>query len=124
MLERACGFESLRPHSVSRARHHGLVTLLRPIFRVPLGASLLFAGIGHLTFARTDFYAQVPPWLPVNVDFAVIASGVSFGLDSDRDRLVRLLCQPVLVVWALWSTGAWAAGRRSTPVEEDPHVRA
>jgi uncharacterized membrane protein len=28
----------------------------------------------------------------------------AFGLDSDRKRLVRLLFQPVLVAWALWST--------------------
>lgn len=42
----------------------------------------------------------------------------AFGLDTDRARLVRLFFQPVLVVWALWSTGAsstlrsWRAGRR------------
>ena len=35
-----------------------------------------------------------------------------FGLDSDTSRLVRLFFQPVLVVWALWSTGAWRARRR------------
>ncbi len=29
-----------------------------------------------------------------------------FGLDSDRKRFVRLLFQPVLVAWALWSTAA------------------
>ncbi|MDF2824576.1 MAG: putative rane protein [Mycobacterium sp.] len=28
-----------------------------------------------------------------------------FGLDSDVKRLVRLLFQPVLIAWALWSTG-------------------
>lgn len=28
----------------------------------------------------------------------------AFGLDSDRARWVRLLFQPVLVAWALWST--------------------
>ncbi|MDO3640301.1 DoxX family protein, partial [Mycolicibacterium arseniciresistens] len=28
----------------------------------------------------------------------------AFGLDSDRKRLVRLVFQPVLVAWALWST--------------------
>jgi len=28
----------------------------------------------------------------------------AFGLDSDRKRFVRLLFQPVLVAWALWST--------------------
>ncbi len=36
----------------------------------------------------------------------------AFGLDSDTSRLVRLFFQPVLVMWALWSTGAWRARRR------------
>lgn len=31
----------------------------------------------------------------------------AFGLDTDTERLVRLFFQPVLVVWALWCTGAW-----------------
>ena len=31
----------------------------------------------------------------------------AFGLNTDRARLVRLFFQPVLVAWALWSTGAW-----------------
>jgi uncharacterized membrane protein len=31
----------------------------------------------------------------------------AFGLDSDRARLIRLLFQPLLVLWALWSTDAW-----------------
>ncbi|MCU1406072.1 MAG: putative rane protein [Glaciihabitans sp.] len=35
----------------------------------------------------------------------------SFGLDSDSSRAVRLLFQPVLVLWALWSTGAAKALR-------------
>lgn len=35
----------------------------------------------------------------------------AFGLDSDVARFVRLLFQPVLVVWALWATGAWTAMR-------------
>ena len=33
----------------------------------------------------------------------------AFGLDSDRDRFIRLLFQPLLVIWALWSAGAWRA---------------
>ena len=33
----------------------------------------------------------------------------AFGLDSDRARFIRLLFQPLLVIWALWSTGAWRA---------------
>ena len=36
----------------------------------------------------------------------------AFGLDSDTSRLVRLFFQPLLVVWALWSTGAWISWRK------------
>ena len=33
-------------------------------------------------------------------------NGISaFGLDTDRARLIRLLFQPLLVLWALWSAG-------------------
>ena len=127
---------------------------MRRLARLLLGAALVFAGVSHLTFARASFYAQVPPYLPLNVDFIVIASGIveialglgllfvarwrvplgwltaalfvavfpgnvsqylthsdAFGLDSDRSRAIRLAFQPLLVVWALWSTGAWAAWR-------------
>ncbi len=35
----------------------------------------------------------------------------AFGLNSDRARLIRLFFQPLLVVWALGSTGAWSAWR-------------
>ncbi|MDF0708105.1 MAG: hypothetical protein VX772_03550 [Bacteroidota bacterium] len=30
----------------------------------------------------------------------------AFGLDTDLKRFVRLFFQPVLILWALWSTGA------------------
>jgi uncharacterized membrane protein len=129
-------------------------SLPRSVARVLLGAFLLYTGVSHLSFARTAFYAQVPPWLPLNADFVIIASGVveialgaslvlltrwrvevgwvaaiffvlvfpgnisqfithanAFGLDSDLARGIRLLFQPLLVIWALWCTGAWAAFR-------------
>jgi uncharacterized membrane protein len=35
----------------------------------------------------------------------------AFGLNSDRARFIRLLFQPLLVMWALLSTGAWQAWR-------------
>jgi uncharacterized membrane protein len=133
--------------------------MARRVARFVLGALLIFAGISHLCFARTAFHAQVPPWMPLNTDFVVIASGVveialgaslvlltrwrvlvgwvgaiffvvvfpgnisqfathanAFGLNSDFARGIRLLFQPLLVIWALWCTGAWAAlrKRRST----------
>ncbi|MBG6107467.1 putative membrane protein [Frigoribacterium sp. CG_9.8] len=128
----------------------------RTIGRLLLGAFLLLAGISHLTVSRVAFRAQVPPWLPLDTDFVVVASGIveitlglalvllarrrvlvglvvavffllilpgnisqlvtqtdSFGLNSDLSRGIRLLFQPILVIWALWSTGAWKAIRAS-----------
>ena len=35
----------------------------------------------------------------------------AFGLNSDSARLIRLFFQPLLVMWALGSTGAWRAWR-------------
>ncbi len=130
-------------------------TTSRKIGRTALGLSLVFAGVGHLTFAREEFQAQVPDWVPVGTDFTVLASGVveialggsliflskrrvvvglivaaffiavfpgnvgqwlehknGFGLDSDSKRLTRLFFQPVLVAWALWSTGAFQVLRK------------
>ena len=43
---------------------------------------------------------------PGNVWQLVNASD-SFGLDTTTARVVRLFDQPLLVVWALWCTGAW-----------------
>ena len=41
-------------------------------------------------------------------NIAQYVDGVSaFGLDTDAARLARLVLQPLLVLWALWSTGAW-----------------
>lgn len=44
--------------------------------QVALGATLAFAGVSHLTFQRETFRAQVPPWVPLDTDLVVIASGV------------------------------------------------
>jgi uncharacterized membrane protein len=41
----------------------------------------------------------------------LVTSTDSFGLDTDAARAGRLVLQPVLVLWALWSTGAWRAWR-------------
>ena len=32
--------------------------------------------MGHLTTLRQEFQTQVPPWLPLDPDFVVVASGV------------------------------------------------
>lgn len=50
--------------------------LARTVGRVGLGAVLAFAGTSHLTFAREEFRAQVPPWVPLDEDLVVLGSGV------------------------------------------------
>ena len=39
-------------------------------------AFLVLAGVSHLGWSREAFYAQVPPWLPLDRDFIVVASGL------------------------------------------------
>ena len=65
------------------------------IFRILLGAFLIFAGANHLTVARVEFLAQVPPWVPLDGDLVVVLSGIAeiaLGLG-----LVLLSRQRVLV---------------------------
>ncbi|MET4141029.1 hypothetical protein [Pedobacter sp. UYP1] len=136
----------MRLHQTSKIQNIG---------RILLGLILLIAGIGHLSWARVEFLAQVPDWVPLDKDLVVILSGIveicmglslvfwtsqrikigwisalffvlvfpgnisqlithtaAFGLNTDLLRGIRLLFQPVLVIWALWSTGAWAARRK------------
>lgn len=55
--------------------------LAQTVARYLLAAALIFAGVGHFTFARQAFQAQVPAWLPLDADFVVLASGaVELGL--------------------------------------------
>ena len=74
----------------------GAAVLLAPRARRPL-VGWLVAGLFVVVF-------------PGNV--AQYVEGVdAFGLDSDGARLTRLFFQPLLVLWALWSTGAWPRQR-------------
>jgi uncharacterized membrane protein len=45
--------------------------------RILLGAGLVFAGIGHLSFVRREFRAQVPDWVPLKKDDTVVYSGIA-----------------------------------------------
>lgn len=50
--------------------------LFKLLAKLMLGSFLMFAGIAHLSFGRTEFQAQVPAWVGLEPDFVVIASGV------------------------------------------------
>ncbi|MDN4641027.1 hypothetical protein QCD70_12285 [Agreia sp. PsM10] len=68
----------------------------RTAARIALGAILVFAGTSHLTFARDDFRAQVPEFVPLKEDTTVLLSGVAeitlgaallFAPRSQRERV-------------------------------------
>jgi len=48
---------------------------IKKVARIALGTNLILAGISHLTFARKDFRAQVPDWVPLKIDDTVVYSG-------------------------------------------------
>ena len=50
--------------------------MIKNLIRIALGSFMLLAGIGHLTYARETFQAQVPDWIPLSKDLVVLASGV------------------------------------------------
>jgi uncharacterized membrane protein len=85
------------------------VVIASGIVEIALGLSLLIlwkyrTQLGWITAA---FFIAI---FPGNISQYV--NGIdAFGLDSDRARAIRLLFQPLLVIWALWSTGAWRSYR-------------
>ena len=65
-------------------------TPARTIGRIVLAAFLVFAGVSHLFWARREFRAQVPPWVPMDPDAVVVGSGVvEVGLGAALVALPR-----------------------------------
>ncbi|MVN76153.1 hypothetical protein GO988_07435 [Hymenobacter sp. HMF4947] len=51
-------------------------TTAQDVARYVLGTFMVGAGVGHLTFVRKPFQAQVPDWVPQDKDTVVLESGV------------------------------------------------
>jgi uncharacterized membrane protein len=49
---------------------------MKNILRILLGMFMIMAAIGHFSFQREEFRAQVPNWLPLSKDLVVILSGI------------------------------------------------
>lgn len=86
------------------------VVYVSGVVEISLGLALLFltrrrALVGWVVAA---FFVVI---FPGNI-WQFLEGRTAFGLDTDIARFVRLLFQPLLVVWALWCTGAWAAWRQ------------
>jgi len=81
------------------------VVLASGVVEIVLGLSLIFLWR----------YRVVVGWVVAAFFVAIFPGNISqylnhvdaFGLDSDRERFIRLFFQPLLVIWALWATGAW-----------------
>ncbi len=54
----------------------GALSFTQKALKILLGLFLFTAGLGHLTWSRTEFLAQVPPWVPMEADLVVVLSGV------------------------------------------------
>ena len=81
------------------------VVLASGVVEIVLGLSLIFlwrhrVAVGWVVAA---FFVAI---FPGNIS-QYVNQVDAFGLDSDRARFIRLFFQPLLVIWALWSTGAW-----------------
>ena len=80
------------------------VVLASGVVEIALGLALLtlWRYRAHVGLAAAVFFVAI---FPGNINQFV--NGIdAFGLNTDLARGVRLLFQPVLVLWALWSTGA------------------
>ncbi|WP_245159042.1 hypothetical protein [Blastococcus sp. TF02A-35] len=77
----------------------------RTAARLVLGATMVGAGVLHLTTQREEFRAQVPAWFPLDEDLTVLGSGVAeialgaaFVALPRRKRLVGGLLAAFFVV--------------------------
>ncbi len=90
------------------------VVLASGVVEIVLGLSLIFLWR----------YRVIVGWVVAAFFVAIFPGNISqyvnqvdaFGLDSDRARFIRLFFQPLLVIWALWSTGAWHDRRKSKKI--------
>jgi uncharacterized membrane protein len=80
------------------------VVVASGIVEITLGLSLiiLFKFAPYVGLITALFFIAI---FPGNISQLVTQTD-AFGLNTDTARAVRLLFQPLLVVWSLWSTNA------------------
>jgi len=96
--------ERLREQFSSGMPHSGFLVLASGSVEISLGLALIFLVKyqKQIGAATAIFFVLI---FPGNISQYV--NGIdAFGLDSDQARLTKLFFQPLLVLWALWSTRA------------------
>jgi uncharacterized membrane protein len=85
-----------------------LVVILSGIVEILLGIGMVFWAKQRVKvgLALALFYVLI---FPGNISQYINGTDAFGALNSDKARLIRLFFQPVLIAWALWSTGAWKA---------------
>ena len=85
------------------------VVIASGVVEILLGLSLilLIKYRTHIGWITAAFFIAI---FPGNISQYINGTD-AFGLDTDQARAIRLLFQPLLVIWALWSTGAWTSYR-------------
>jgi uncharacterized membrane protein len=85
------------------------VVIASGIVEILLGLSLilLIKYRTHIGWITAAFFIAI---FPGNISQYINGTD-AFGLNTDQARAIRLLFQPLLVIWALWSTGAWKSRR-------------
>ena len=88
-----------------------LIVYVSGVVEIGLGLALAFVSRyrRQTGWALAGFFIVI---FPGNIS-QFITQAPAFGLDTDVARFVRLLFQPLLVVWALWCSDAWAGRRRA-----------
>jgi uncharacterized membrane protein len=83
------------------------VVVVSGIVELLLGAALILVGRRRsapiVGVVVAGFFVAI---FPGNIA-QLVEGNDGFGLDTDAKRFARLWFQPVLVAWALWSTGGW-----------------
>lgn len=80
------------------------VVVASGLVEIALGLGLFIPRIAPITgLLAAVFFIAV---FPGNISQYVTGTD-AFGLDTDEARLIRLFFQPLLVLWALWSSGGW-----------------
>jgi len=97
-------FQSQVPNWVPLGKD--LVVILSGIVEMILGIGLLFSKKYrvHFGWALATFYVLI---FPGNIAQYINGTDGFGALNTDKARLIRLFFQPVLVLWALWSSNAW-----------------
>jgi uncharacterized membrane protein len=85
------------------------VVIASGVVEIVLGLSLIFL-LKYRTQIGWTVAAFFTAIFPGNISQYLNGTD-AFGLNTDQARATRLLFQPLLVIWALWSTGAWKSYR-------------